>query len=67
MDTINISENRFRRVLTDVESLLNDITVLINRDDIVSQRIVEIKANPSIGKTEKELDKYLKKKGIKID
>lgn len=67
MDTINISEDRFKRVLTDVESLLNDITVLINRDDIVRQRIAEIHANPSIGKTEKELDEYLKKRGIEID
>lgn len=67
MDTINISEDRFKKVLADVEVLVEDVTALINQDDIVRQRIAEIKANPSIGKTEEELDEYLKKRGVKID
>lgn len=67
MDTINISEDRFKKVLADVEVLVDDVTALINQDDIVKQRIAEIKADPSIGKTEKELDEYLKKRGVKID
>ena len=67
MDTINISEDRFKKVLADVEVLVEDVTALINQDDIVRQRIADIKANPSIGKTEKELDGYLKNRGVKID
>lgn len=67
MDTINISEDRFKKVLADVEVLLEDVTALINRDDIVRQRTAEIKADPSIGKTEKELDEYLKEREVKID
>ena len=67
MDTLNISEDRFKKVLADVEVLVEDVTALINQDDIVKQRIAEIKANPSLCKTEKELDEYLKKRGVKID
>jgi|GEM_PF-1610058 len=67
MGTISISEDRFKKVLADVEALVKDVTALIDRDDVVKQRIAEIKANPSLGKTEKELDDYLKRRGVEID
>ena len=62
-----ISKGRFKKVLTDFEVLLEDVTALVNRDDIVKQRISDVKSNPSIGASEKELDAYLKKRGVKID
>jgi len=34
---------------------------------VVKKRIAEIKANPSIGRSEEELDEYLKRRGVKID
>lgn len=34
-------------------------------DLVVKKRIAEIKKNPSMGKSEKALDEYLKKRGIK--
>ena len=67
MDTITLSEDRFRKVLADVEVLVEDVTSLVNQDDVVKKRIAEIKANPSIGRSEEELDEYLKRRGIKID
>lgn len=67
MGTISISEDRFKKVLADVEALVEDVTALIDRDDVVKQRIAGIKADPSIGKTEKELDDYLRRRGIEID
>jgi len=67
MDTITLSEDRFRKVLADVETLVEDVTSLVNQDDVVKKRIAEIKANPSIGRSEEELDEYLKRRGVKID
>jgi len=64
-ETITISENRFKKVLSDFEVLLEDVTALVHRDDIVKQRIAEIEANSSIGRTEEELDEYLKRRGVK--
>ncbi len=34
--------------------------------NILKKRLQEIKNNPTIGKNEKELDRYLKERGIKI-
>ena len=67
MGTITLSEDRFRKVLADVETLVEDVTSLVNQDDVVKRRIAEIKANPSIGRSEEELDEYLKRRGVKID
>ncbi|MBU4266917.1 MAG: hypothetical protein L6243_03770 [Candidatus Altiarchaeales archaeon] len=67
MGTITLSEDRFRKVLADVETLVEDVTSLVNQDDVVKKRIAEIKANPSIGRSEEELDEYLKRRGVKID
>jgi len=64
---MTISRGRFKKVLTDFEVLLEDVTSLVNRDDIVKQRISEIKSDPSIGRSEKELDSYLRKRGAKVD
>ena len=61
-ETITLSKDRFRKVLTDFEILLEDVTELVNRDDLVRQRIADIKTNPAIGKTEEDLDSYLKKR-----
>jgi hypothetical protein len=66
-ETITLSKDRFRKVLTDFEVLLEDVTELVNHDDLVRQRIADVKTNPSIGKTEEDLDSYLKKRGIKVD
>ena len=67
MTTITISEEKFNRVIADVENLVEDVAELFNQDEIAKKRIVEIKANPSIGRSEKELDNYLEKRGVKVD
>jgi len=65
--TITISEEKFNRVLADVEVLLEDVTSILDQDEIAKKRLAEIKANPTIGKSEKDLDEYLKKRGVKIE
>ena len=67
MATITISEEKFNKVIADVESLIGPVAELLDQDEIAKKRINEIKANPSIGKSEKELDDYLKKRGVKVD
>jgi hypothetical protein len=62
MTTITISEEKFNKVPADVENLVEDVVDIFNQDEIAKKRIVEIEANPSIGKSEKELDEYLKKR-----
>ena len=40
--------------------------MLTCQDYVVKTRIKEIKANPLIGSSEKELDAYLAKRGVKV-
>ena len=64
MKTITISEKKFSKVLDDVETLIADVTSLFDQDEIAKKRLAEIKLNPLIGKSEKELDDYLRKRGV---
>ena len=67
MSGISISEEKFHKVLEDVENLIEDVAELLDQDEIVKKRMADIKLNPSIGKSEKDIDAYLKKRGVKID
>ena len=67
MTTITVSEEKFNKVLADVELLIEDVSSLFDQDEIARKRIAEIKVNPSIGRSEKELDEYLRKRGLKIE
>ena len=66
MTTITLSEEKLNKVLTDVETLIEDVAELLDQDSIAKQRIEDIKTNSSTGKTEEELDTYLKKRGVNI-
>lgn len=66
MANITLSEEKFNKVLADVETLIEDVSSLIDQDEIAKKRMAEAKALPSIGKSEKELDDYLKKRGVKV-
>ncbi len=67
MATIAVSEERFGKVLADVEALIEDVAALFDQDGVAKKRLAEISASPSIGKSEKALDDYLKKRGVKVD
>lgn len=67
MTNISISEEKFNKVLADVEALIEDVSDLFDQDEIAKKRIMDIEENPSIGKSEQELDDYLKQRGVKID
>jgi len=68
METLNISKEKFSKILEDFEVLINDVESALSEENlVVRKRINDIKLNPSIGKSEKYLDEYLKKRGVKID
>lgn len=64
MDTVTIPKKAFTKILEDVETLIDDVELAL--DAKAQKRLSDIKKNPSIGKTEKDLDNYLKKRGVKI-
>ena len=66
MANITISDEKFNKVLEDVENLIVDVADLFDQDEIAKKRIKDIQNNPSIGKSEKNLDEYLKNRGVKI-
>jgi hypothetical protein len=66
MATIAVSEDKLNKVLADVETLIEDVASLVNQDDVAKKRLNEIQVDPSIGKSEQELDDYLKKRGVEI-
>ena len=66
MATIKISQEKLTKVLTDVEILIKDVVSLVDQDEIAKRRIAELKANPSIARSEKDLKQYLKERQIDI-
>ena len=66
MANITISEEKFNKVLEDVENLIVDVADLFDQDEIAKKRIKDIQNNPSIGKSEEELDEYIKRRGLSI-
>jgi hypothetical protein len=66
MKSITVRSDKLNRVLADVEVLVEDVADLFEQDEIAIKRLAEIKKNPSIGRPEKELNDYLKKRGVKV-
>ena len=67
MESVTFSEDKLNKVLVDVEILIEDVASLLDQDEIAKKRLVEIKANPSIAVSEKELDNYMKDRGVEIE
>ena len=68
METVSIPKNKLGQVISDVERLISHFEDLVeDQDQIVKHRLDDIREGSVEGKTEKELDEYLKKRGIKVD
>jgi len=68
MENLTISKEKFSKILEDFEVLINDVESALSQENmIVKKRLNDIKINSSIGKSERELDLYLKNRGAKID
>ena len=67
METINIPKEKLGMVISDVEKLVTHFEDLIDDNEkIVKTRLNDIKNGKTEGKSEKELDDYLKKRGVKV-
>ena len=67
MAQILIAEEKLDKVLKDVEILIEDVASILDQDKIVKQRLKEIKQNPTIAKSEKDLNNYLTKRGVEVE
>ena len=68
MDTIFVPKDKFGQVISDMERMITHFEELAeDQDKIVKMRLSDIKEHRVQGKSETELDNYLKKRGVKID
>lgn len=68
METVSIPKHKLGQVISDVERLISHFEDLVeDQDQLVKQRLNDVKGRRVEGKSEKELDDYLKKMGVKVD
>ena len=65
METVTIQKEIFSKILTDVETLIDDVELALNAK--VMRRIQDVETGKVTGRTEKDLDNYLKRRGVKIE
>ena len=66
METLQIKKTDFNKILETAEILINEVEQALSQDDIVKARIEDIRMGRIKGKSEQELNDYLKKRGVKI-
>ena len=64
MKMIPVPKKVFNKILTDAETLIEDVELAL--DEMVRKRIFEIESGLEKGKTETEYYDYLEKRGIKV-
>lgn len=63
METVTIPKEKLGLVISDVERLVSHFEDLVgDQDQIVKHRLKDVKEGRVKGKSEEELDEYLKKK-----
>ena len=68
METVSIPKDKLGQVISDMEKLVSHFEDLVeDQDETVKHRLNDIKEGKVEGKSEKELDEYLKKRGVKVD
>jgi len=65
METVTVPKEVFTKILDDVVVLIDDVELAL--DIKIRQRISDIKSGKVKGKTELELNDYLKKRGLRIE
>lgn len=66
METLHVKKTDFSKILDTTEILINEVEQALSQDDVVKARMEDIKTGRIKGKSEQELDDYLKKRGVKI-
>jgi len=67
MQTLQVKKSDLSRILETAEVLVDEVEQILSQDEIAKRRIEDIKTGKIKGKTENDLDDYLKKRGVKID
>lgn len=68
METVSIPKQKLGQVISDMERLVSHFEDLVeDQDRIAKHRLSDIKERRVEGKSEKKLDEYLKKRGVKVD
>jgi hypothetical protein len=64
METVNIDKDDFNNLLSTVEILISDVEKLRGQEEISQKRVLDIEEGKVEGKTEKDYNEYLRKRGI---
>lgn len=67
MATVEVQKEDFSRILHTAEELVNEVESALSQDETAKRRMNDIKSGKVKGKTESELDSYLKSRGVKVD
>jgi len=62
MQTIQVTKSDFRRILTTAEVLIDEVEQALSQDDVVKERIRDIKSGRIKGKTEDDYYEYFKQR-----
>ncbi len=67
METVLVPKAKLKIVLSDVERLVSHFEDLVETQDMIAeQRLEEIRSGKVKGKSEEELNTYLKARGVNI-
>ena len=67
MENVTVSKQKLGLVIDDVEKLITHVEALVeDQDTIAKQRLADLKSGKVKGKSEVELDDYLRKRGVKV-
>lgn len=66
MDAVHVSRSDFNEILNTAETLVGEVERVLEGDELVSKRLEEIKTGKVKGITEKELNNYLRKRGVEV-
>jgi len=67
MEIVEVKKSDLDKILNTAEILVDEVEQALSQDEIVKKRIEDIKTGKTSGKTERELNDYLKKRGVKVE
>ncbi len=67
MEIIEVKKSDLDKILNTAEILVDEVEQALSQDEIANKRIRDVRTGKTSGRTEKELDVYLKKRGVKIE
>ncbi len=66
METVQVNKSDLGKILSTVEILIDEVENALSQDELAKKRFEEITSGKIKGKSEKDLDEYLKRRGVKL-